>query len=493
MRRKGHSNHLEVNYLGAMETNGTKVSVRRLVAMLSGPLLYVMCAWGLDMEPAQSKVVGAVLWMLVWWVTEVIPMAITALIPIILFPLAGVMTMEDICLTYSNRFVFLFLGGFLIALAMEKWNLHRRIAMRVIKSSGTSANRIIFGFLLATYFISMWISNTATALMMFPIATSVLLLLVHEKKDKGHRHFATALMLSVAYGASIGGIATLVGSPPNASMAGIMSKSFQINISFFDWMQWGLPFSLVLLLGVYALMVYVLFPNRLGKFPLGKEVIDAEWRMLGPVTKAQRNVFLLFVTAAVLWIFQAPVAALLKPWGAEWSDTTVAMLVGCSFFLIPSGEGGVLLEWRDTERLPWGILLMFGGGMSLAEAFERTGLIDVLTRHLGGMHQVPAFQVMMLMCGAGLVLTALISNIAMVNAFVPIVAATAIGLGLDPVACVIPVTMAASCDFMFPMSTPPNAIVYSSGHIRSRDMLLGGLLLNLLSLILLGVLIGLMT
>lgn len=476
-----------------MEINGTTTSPRHLVAVLMGPLLYLICVWSLGLEPAQNKVIGAVLWMLVWWVTEVIPMAVTALIPIVLFPLSGVMSMEDICLTYSNRFVFLFLGGFLIALAMEKWNLHRRIAMRVIKSSGTSANRIIFGFLLATYFISMWISNTATALMMFPIATSVLLLLVHEKKDKSHRHFATALMLSVAYGASIGGISTLVGTPPNASMAGIMSKSFQINISFFDWMKWGLPFSLVLLFGVYWIMVYVLFPNRLGKFPLGKDVIEAEWRSLGPVSKAQKRVFFLFVSAAILWIFQAPVAAFLKNWGAEWSDTTVAMLVGCSFFLIPSGTGGVLLEWRDTERLPWGILLMFGGGMSLAEAFERTGLMDVLTGHLGAMHHVPPFQVMILMCVAGLLLTALISNIAMVNAFVPIVAATALGLGLDPVACVIPVTMAASCDFMFPMSTPPNAIVYSSGHIRSRDMLIGGLLLNVLSLILLGLLIVVMT
>ncbi|MEN9639305.1 MAG: hypothetical protein RLZZ262_1173 [Bacteroidota bacterium] len=473
-----------------MEQTNTSLTWIQRASLFAGPAIFVYCAYGLGLDAAQGKVVGAVAWMLLWWVSEVIPMAVTALIPIILFPLAGVMPMEETCLSYSNRFVFLFLGGFLLALGMEKWQLHRRIAMAVVRTTGTSANRIILGFLLATYFISMWISNTATALMMFPIATSVLTLLVNERKDKSHRNFATALMLSIAYGASIGGIATLVGSPPNASMAGIMSKSFDIQISFLEWMKWGLPFSVVLLAGVYLLMVYVLFPNRLGSFSMGKEVIDAEWRLLGSVTSAQRRVFVAFIAAAVLWIVQDPVASLLKPYGAEWTDTTIAMCIGCSLFLVPSGKGGALLDWRDTERLPWGILLMFGGGMSLAKAFEHTGLIKVLTGNLSLMSDVPPFQVMLLMCAAGLLLTALISNIAMVNAFVPIVAAAAIGLGIDPVACVIPVTMAASCDFMFPMSTPPNAIVYSSGYIRSGDMLKGGLLLNVLSFMLLAALVA---
>lgn len=473
-----------------MEHTSRTLTWLQKASLVAGPAAFVACAYGLGLDAAQNKVVGAVAWMLVWWVSEVIPMAVTALIPIMLFPLAGVMPMEETCLSYSNRFVFLFLGGFLLALGMEKWELHRRIAMAVVRATGTSANRIILGFLLATYFISMWISNTATTLMMFPIATSVVTLLVHERSDRGHRRFATALMLSIAYGSSIGGIATLVGSPPNASMAGIMSKSFDIHISFLEWMKWGLPFSMVLLAGVYLLLVYVLFPNRLGSFALGKEVIDTEWKALGPVTGAQRRVFVAFIAAAVLWIAQEPIAAVLKPWGAEWTDTTIAMLVGCSLFLVPSGRGGAVLEWRDTERLPWGILLMFGGGMSLAKAFEHTGLMKALTGSLAHMSDVPPYQVMLLMCAAGLVLTALISNIAMVNAFVPIVAATALGLGIDPVACVIPVTMAASCDFMFPMSTPPNAIVYSSGYIRSGDMLKGGILLNVLSFILLALLVA---
>jgi sodium-dependent dicarboxylate transporter 2/3/5 len=403
------------------------------------------------------------------------------------------MNMESTCLSYSNRFVFLFLGGFLIALAMEKWQLHRRIAMMVVRATGTSANRIILGFLLATYFISMWISNTATTLMMFPIVTSVLTLLVKENRDKSHRHFSTALMLSIAYGASIGGIATLVGSPPNASIAGIMSKSFNIEISFIEWMKWGLPFSFLLLMGVYIVLVHVLFPNRLGTFPLGKEVIESEYRSLGRMSVAEKRVFILFILAAVLWITQSPLAAMLKQLGAEWSDTTIALLIGCLMFVVPSGQGKAMLDWRDTERLPWGILLMFGGGMSLAAGFETSGLIDVITAAFSQMQDVSPFYIMMWMCLSGLILTALLSNIAMVNAFVPIVAATAVGLGIDPVACVIPVTMAASCDFMFPMSTPPNAIVYSSGYIRSADMLKGGLLLNVLSFMLLLGLIWMIT
>jgi solute carrier family 13 (sodium-dependent dicarboxylate transporter), member 2/3/5 len=300
-------------------------------------------------------------------------------------------------------------------------------------------------------------------------------------------------MLSIAYGASIGGIATLVGSPPNASMAGIMSKSFNIEISFIEWMKWGLPFSFLLLMGVYIVLVHVLFPNRLGTFPLGKEVIESEYRSLGRMSAAEKRVFILFILAAVLWITQSPVAAMLKQLGAEWSDTTIALLIGCLMFVVPSGQGKAMLDWRDTERLPWGILLMFGGGMSLAAGFETSGLIDVITAAFSQMQDVSPFYIMMWMCLSGLILTALLSNIAMVNAFVPIVAATAVGLGIDPVACVIPVTMAASCDFMFPMSTPPNAIVYSSGYIRSADMLKGGLLLNVLSFMLLLGLIWMIT
>ncbi len=417
-------------------------------------------------------------------------MAITSLLPIMLFPLLGVMNLEKTCLSYSNRFVFLFLGGFLIALAMEKWNLHRRLALGIVNKTGTSANKIILGFFLASYLISMWISNTATALMMLPIGASVITLLVNEEdrtSKKGLRNFSLTLMLSIAYGSSIGGIATIVGTPPNASMAGILDKTFHHSVSFFEWMKYGFPFSLALLFLSYFVLVRVVFPNRLGHFPLGKEVISAELRLLGKWSVAEKRVFVIFVCTALLWIAQDPVSIWLKPLGIEFTDTAIAIIAGSLLFVFPAKKSfsETILKWKDTEKLPWGVLLMFGGGMSLAEAFSSSGLVANITTLMNGLDKSNLFLFVCILCAVGLLLTALMSNIAMVNIFVPVVGALAVGAGISPELFAIPVTIAASCDFMFPMSTPPNAIVYSSGYIKSSDMLRAGLLLNLLSLLLL--------
>lgn len=469
-------------------------TLARYSSILLGPALFAglwaLQPFGLDV--AQAKVLGVVAWMLTWWIAEVVPMGVTSLLPIILFPLLGVLSLEKTCVAYSNRYVFLFLGGFLIALAMEKWNLHRRLALNIVNRTGTSANHIILGFMLASYFISMWISNTATTLMMLPIATSVVTLLVNESNTtRGTRNFSTALMLSIAYGASIGGIATLVGSPPNAVMAGILDKSFGHTVSFFEWMKWGLPFSIALLLMAYWVIVHVVFPNRLGKFELGHTIISSELALLGSWRREEKIVFGIFAGTALLWMAQEPIAHVLKPMGIEFSDTAIAVIMGCSMFLIPASERTFnLLEWRDTEKLPWGVLLMFGGGMSLAVAFDQSGLVGAITRHMTGFQAGNQFMFVSMLCAVGLIITALMSNIAMVNIFVPVVAALAAGSGVSPEVFAIPVTIAASCDFMFPMSTPPNAIAYSSGHIKSRDMLKAGVLLNVLSLILLMALVA---
>ena len=466
-------------------------STSKNLSLILGPIAFALIWWlqpG-SLDVAQAKVLGVVAWMLIWWITESVPMAITSLLPIMLFPLLGVMSLEKTCLTYSNRFVFLFLGGFLIALAMEKWNLHRRLALSIVDKTGTSANTIIFGFMLASFAISMWISNTATTLMMLPIASSVVLLLVNDEKTnnpKGASNFATALMLSIAYGSSIGGIGTLVGSPPNASMAGILDKSFACEVSFFDWMKYGLPFALVFLFVAYVVLVYLIFPNRLGKFALGHTIIHAELRALGLWKREEKMVFGVFILTALLWMLQEPIASLLKPSGIEFSDTAIAIIMGSLLFLIPtSNRSHTILEWRDTEKLPWGVLLMFGGGMSLASAFDSSGLVSTVTRSMQSIDSSNLFVFVSILCALGLLITALMSNIAMVNIFVPIVASLAIGAGISPEVFAIPVTIAASCDFMFPMSTPPNAIAYSSGYIRSKDMLKAGLVLNLVSLLLL--------
>ncbi|MFN0031650.1 MAG: SLC13 family permease [Flavobacteriales bacterium] len=464
----------------------------KIISLLLGPLLFALL-WSanpLGMDHAPCKVLAVLAWMLTWWITEAVPMAVTSLLPIMLFPLLGVMSLEKTCLSYSNRFVFLFLGGFLIALAMEKWNLHRRLALGIVSKTGTSANKIILGFFLASYLISMWISNTATALMMLPIGASVVTLLVNEEdrmSKKGVRNFALTLMLSIAYGSSIGGIATIVGTPPNASMAGILDKTFHHSISFFDWMKIGLPFSLALLILSYLVLVRVVFPNRLGHFPLGKEVINAEVRSLGKWSSAEKRVFVIFVCTALLWIIQEPIAALLKPTGIEFTDTAIAIMAGSLLFVFPVKKSytETILKWKDTEKLPWGVLLMFGGGMSLAEAFSSSGLVANVTTLMNGLDKSNLFLFVCILCAVGLLLTALMSNIAMVNIFVPVVGALAVGAGISPELFAIPVTIAASCDFMFPMSTPPNAIVYSSGYIKSSDMLRAGVLLNLLALLLL--------
>ncbi len=462
-----------------------------------GPLLFVLLGlinpFGLDSEAA--RVIGVVAWMLAWWISEIVPMAVTALLPIVLFPLCGVLTIEEACQPYGDRMVFLFLGGFLIALSMEKWGLHRRIALHIIHVFGASANRIIFGFLFACFVISMWISNTATALMMFPIATSVVgLLLVNEKygTPKDRKNFSTSIMLSIAYGSSIGGIATIIGSPPNGAMKAYLESEHHITVSFFDWMKIGLPFATILLLVVYLVIVKMVFPNKLGRLDMQSDVISDELKLLGPWRYAEKVTFGIFLTAATLWIAQDLILSVFPNLGI--TDVGIAIFCGLLLFFFPSKSTASVqvLEWKDTQKLHWGVLLMFGGGLSLAKAFKSSGLLESLTAKVDFLSSMDTFSFLVLLCLAGLILTALMSNLAMVNIFVPVVATIALGLGLPPELFAIPVTIAASCDFMFPMSTPPNAIAYSSGLVKARDMFKAGIFLNIFSLILLSGMVWLM-
>ncbi|MFY8137820.1 MAG: SLC13 family permease [Flavobacteriales bacterium] len=473
----------------------------RTLSLIAGPLVFlIFCFLPIPgLEPIASKTIGVIAWMLIWWITEAVPMGTTSLLPVAVFPLFGILSIEKTCLAYGNKYVFLFMSGFIIALAMEKWNLHRRLALSIVHRTGLGADRIILGFYTSSYLISMWISNTATALMMFPIASSVIALLLHEDKKlhgKKEKNFALTLMLSIAYGASIGGIATLVGSPPNAAMAGILSSdTFNTTVSFFDWLKFGLPFSFILFISSYFLLVKVIFPNKLGEFSIGNNIIRDELDKLGSWKKEEKRVFVVFVLTAILWILQEPIAKWFPSENIQVTDVGIGMVAAIMLFIIPSSKPteSRLLEWKDTEKLPWGVLLMFGGGLALSEAFKFSGLIEKVTELMSGVDQSNTFVFVSLLCLVGLVLTALMSNLAMVNIFVPIVAALAVGAGVDPILFAIPVTIAASCDFMFPMSTPPNAIAYSSGHIKAADMLKAGIILNILSFILLSALIWVAT
>lgn len=460
----------------------------KLIYLFGGPLSFALCALFIPSDSA--KVIGIISWMLLWWITEVVPMGVTSLLPIILFPITGVLSLEKTTVSYGNKYVFLFMGGFIIALAMEKWNLHKRLALEIVKRTGSGANNIILGFLLSSYIISMWISNTATALMMFPIALSVVhLLLGSDKKlhGKGQKNFAIAIMLSIAYGSSIGGIATLVGSPPNAAMAGILSSDvFLRDVGFFEWMKIGLPFSIALLLITYLILTKISFPNKLGSFKMGNDIITQEYEALGAWTSEQKKVFFLFLFTAACWMFEEPLSKLLANAHLEISDVGIAMISSVLLFVLPSSKKSEkLLDWEDTARLPWGVLLMFGGGLALAEAFRTSGLIEQLTDLIRSINHLDTFIFVSGLCFIGLVLTALMSNLAMVNIFVPVVGALAVGMGKDPALFAIPVTIAASCDFMFPMSTPPNAIAYSSGYVKSSQMFKAGIWINIASQLLL--------
>lgn len=433
----------------------------------------------------ERVVLSTVLVMLWWWISEVIPMAVTALVPMLVFPISNVVSMEKVVVPYADKFVFLFLGGFLLALAIEKHGLHKRIAFRLLDLAGNAKARILLAVMLSAYLLSMWISNTATAMMLIPIAASVAhLLSVHNQEAK----FKRALVLGVAYAASIGGMATLIGTPPNVAAAGIVKEQFGEEISFLAWMKFGVPFSLVLLLLVFLVLSKIHFKR--------KETIEGAHAELhtirkgmGRISIAERRVLLVFAGAVLCWIFQAPISKALNI--PAFNDTWIALAFGLSLFFIPKdsvepNEHSVaLLEWNDTEKLSWGVLLMFGGGLALSLAFKDVGLLDRLSQWLAVVNVGSSTVYLIMLCGVGLLLTALMSNLAMVTLFVPIVGVLAQANGMSPAAWAIPVTLAASCDFMFPMSTPPNAIAYGTGWVKAKDMFTIGIVVNLISFLLL--------
>ena len=424
-------------------------------------------------------------WMLAWWLMESVPMPVTALLPIVLFPLLGIASMEESCKPYGDKFIFLFLGGFILALALEKTALHRRFSLNLVLRTGTRPNQIILGFMLSAYIISMWISNTATTLMMFPIALAVSELLGAgaETSHRAARNFRILLFLGIAYASSIGGMATLIGTPPNAAAAGILSETFNRPVGFAEFMAYGFPFSVILLLLSYFILTRWIFPTRLETREKSSEFIRNALRELGSADRSSRMVLWVFALAIIMWLTEGSHRQL---WPASpISDVWIAMTAGIVLFLLPGNDQKPVLEWSDTQRLPWGILLMFGGGLALAQAFKSSGTLQMLIDALQGLQQMPLGYFMIILSAVGILLTAFMSNLAMVTLFVPVVAMLAVERGVDPLLFALPVTLSASCDFMFPMSTPPNAIAFSSGYIKATDMLRAGLILNLLSFLLL--------
>ncbi|MGO2585898.1 MAG: SLC13 family permease [Brachybacterium tyrofermentans] len=452
--------------------------------------------------------------MAVWWMTEALPIPATALVPLVVFPvLNGDVGFDDVGASYGNNIIFLFMGGFILALAMQRWNLHKRIALAIVGMIGTSPSLLVLGFMVATGFVSMWVSNTATAVMMLPIGVSVLLLVnklrLEDAAAKGEEpgegvdpdptsdgpskavrsNFGVSLMLGIAYAASIGSLATIIGTPPNALLAAHMSQDFGITLGFGRWMIVGAPIAIVFMIIAWLLLTKVLFKPEITEIPGGKELIRSERRNLGRIGSGEVRVLAIFVLAALSWVFVPLLWDLVLGAEPPISDAGIAMVVALLLFVLPAGaaRGVRLLDWEAAVKLPWGVLLLFGGGLALSAQFSSSGLtewIGQVTELIGGL---PVVLVVMVAAAGVLFLTELTSNTATAATFLPVATAVAVGIGIDPMLLAIPVAIAATCAFMLPVATPPNAIAYGSGYVQIPQMAKAGLWLNLIGIVLITV------
>lgn len=448
-------------------------------------------------NPLIARTLGVAILMAVWWISEAVPLAVTAIIPVAAFPLLGIMNGKDVSSTYFNHIIFLFIGGFLMALAMEKWKLHKRIALKILLLIGGGPARILFGFMFATAFLSMWISNTATAMMMVPIVLSVLLKLEEKLNERDAKNYSLALLLGVAYSASIGGIATLVGSPPNLSFARIFTIIFPEapEITFFDWLTFALPLSISLFILVFG-WLYLLFRPREKGIKFSDEIFKQEYKALGKASFEEKAVFILFILLALLWVTRSGISIGsfdIKGWDHFFpnrsyiNDGTVAIFIALILFIIPSKnrKGEKLLDQKIISKLPWHIVLLFGGGFALAGGLAQSGLslwIGEQVEFLGQYHPL------LILFGVALImsfLTELTSNTATTEMFLPILAGIAVSIKVNPLLLMLPATFAASLAFMLPVATPPNAIVFGTNRINVMQMVKAGFLLNILAVILL--------
>ncbi|MEO1020985.1 MAG: DASS family sodium-coupled anion symporter [Bacteroidota bacterium] len=443
-----------------------------ILLVLGSPESMSWEAWG-------TAAVG--IWMSIWWMTEAVPLPVTALLPLVLFPIMEISSIRTTATPYANPIIFLFLGAFIIAKAMEVWGLHKRIALSIINIIGASPASIIAGFMIATALLSMWISNTATALMMLPIALSVIELSKGDNPDAGLNNFGIALLLTIAYSCSLGGMASLVGTPTNGVLASYFLENRGEEISLAAWLQLGIPLSLISLPIMYVVLTRFVFPIRVKEIPGGKALIKSELKALGRITKPEVYISLVFGLVALLWVTKPLLTGIIP----GISDTVVALFGAALLFVIPANnqEGKFLLSWKQAEQLPWGILLLFGGGLSLASTISGTGLATWIGEQLTGLGQFHPLLIIAVIVIVIVLLTELTSNVATAAAFLPVIVSLSDAIGVHPLMLSVPAVLAASCAFMLPVATPPNAVVYSSGILNIRDMMRGGLALNIIMML----------
>ena len=461
---------------------------RKKLALVLGPLSFILFYFfpsPTGMPENAYLMLGITIWIAIWWISEAIPIAVTSLLPIVLFPISGVLDIGATTSAFGDKYVFLYLGGFILAIAIEKWNLHKRIALNIIRLIGTNIYRIILGFMVATAFLSMWISNTATAVMMLPMGMSIVSVLKDNPTTLENENsiFGKTLMLSIAYAASIGGIATLIGTPPNLVFAGFVQKTYGIEISFGQWIQFGLPISIVLLIIAWYYLTRIAYKFKQVEFPGGKEEINRLLVQIGPIKKEEKAVLFVFTLTAFCWITRSFILQNFIP-GID--DTAIAICSAIVLFIIPSSKkGDALVVWEDAVKIPWGIILLFGGGMALAAGFQTTGLALWLGNQMSLLEGISLFLLVLIVVAAVNFLTEVTSNLATTAMLMPILAPIALNLEINPFILMVATTVAASCAFMLPVATPPNAVVFGSGYLKISDMIKSGFWLNVISIILL--------
>lgn len=457
--------------------------MKRTINLLVGPLLFLLCLFIGDAGDIQVKMFGCVLWMLSWWIGNIIPIGITALLPIILFPMLGILDLKATTSNYAHPIIYLFLGGFMLGLAIEKWNLHKRIALNILRLSGDKPSKIILGCMLATSLLSMWISNTATTIMMLPIGISIIHLLdskLESKKQK--RNFALSVLLGIAYAANIGGIATLIGTPPNLVLASLADEAGIKGITFSSWFFFAFPLVVILFFMAFLIIAKLVFPINSKGISAISPMIKEEMRALGKISNGEKRVSIILLFTALLWIFRAQLNQI--PFLENLSDTIIAIITTILLFALPAGEKSQpILIWEDSKKLPWGILLLFGGGLALAKGLDVSNIVLDIGSWISENSGSALFLLIVVICAFSIFLTEVMSNVALVSVFIPVSFVVAEGFGINGLQLAIPLTIGASCAFMFPISTPPNAVVFASGKIQMKDMAKTGLVLNLLCLI----------
>ena len=455
----------------------------KLIPLIFGPLLFLAIAL---ISPPQGVSVDA--WytiaivglMLVWWISEAIPLPVTALVPVVLFPLLDIISVKATTVGYAHPVVFLLIGGFVIALAMEKCGLHKRIALAILKRTGSHANGVIFGFMLSAAFMSMWMPNTAVAALMMPMGLAIRGIILQNTKqysEKSKHYFTITMLLCIAFGANIGGMATLIGTPTNALLAGFAADQFNTVITFWAWLMVGFPFAVLLLVLSWVVLTLFVYPNGMGYIKNAEKLINKEISDLGKFKKDEKLTATIFGLMVCLWMFKT-----LLPFSV--SDTSISVMGAVLCFAIPVGlkKKNFLLEAQDISKLPWGILLLFGGGLALANAMQATGLGEIITLLLSNQTNIHTIGFIVIALSVVLLTTEFIGNVPAISVMLPVLTGAAIALKFDPLMLLVPATLAASCAFMLPTGTPPNAVVFSSGHLKVFHMVKAGVFLNILAI-----------